>query len=205
VSARKKPGKKPVRAKITAKTLDSGDHIERKVLGEKLRNLRIRRRLNLGDVALGTGLSRSFIALIEAGNTDIAVSRLLRIAEFYGVQISDLVRSAGPLIETIAWKDSKRLPVGDEGVQFCLLSGELGHTLLPFMVRLRPHAAAEGISHSGDEFVHCIEGTVQLEVSDRIYTLRPGDTVTLPGRLPHSYRNPGNSESVLIGASAYRG
>ncbi len=132
---------------------------ERRLLGERLRMLRVRRRLGLADVALGTGLSRSFIAMLEAGDSDVSVSRLLRIADFYGVWISDLVGSVGPSVEIVPAADAKRLPV-DEGGSVLLLSKQLVRNLQPFLVRLEPGAAIEGaLSHSGEEFIHCVSVT----------------------------------------------
>lgn len=175
---------------------------ERRLLGERLRMLRVRRRLGLADVALGTGLSRSFIAMLEAGDSDVSVSRLVRIADFYGVWISDLVGSVGPSVEIVPAARAKRLPV-DEGGSVWLLSTQPVRNLQPFLVRLAPGAAIEGgLSHSGEEFIHCVAGTAQLEILDTVHILEGGDTASFPGRLPHTYRNGGSVEVVLIGASA---
>lgn len=175
---------------------------ERRLLGERLRMLRVRRRLGLADVALGTGLSRSFIAMLEAGDSDVSVSRLLRIADFYGVWISDLVGSVGPSVEIVPAAEAKRLPV-DEGGSVLLLSTQPVRNLQPFLVRLTPGAAIEGgLSHSGEEFIHCVAGTAHLEILDTVHILEVGDTASFPGRLPHTYRNAATVEVVLIGASA---
>lgn len=175
---------------------------ERRLLGERLRMLRVRRRLGLADVALGTGLSRSFIAMLEAGDSDVSVSRLLRIADFYGVWISDLVGSVGPSVEIVPAAEAKRLPV-DEGGSVLLLSSQPVRNLQPFLVRLAPGAAIDGgLSHSGEEFIHCVAGTAQLEILDTVHILEMGDTASFPGRLPHTYRNAETAEVVLIGASA---
>lgn len=175
---------------------------ERRLLGERLKMLRVRRRLGLADVALGTGLSRSFLAMLEAGDSDVSVSRLLRVAEFYGVWISDLVGSVGPSVEIVRAAEAKRLPV-DEGGSVLLLSKQPVRNLQPFLVRLAPGATITGgLSHSGEEFLHCVAGTAELEILDTVHTLAGGDTASFPGRLPHTYRNASEAEVVLIGASA---
>jgi len=177
------------------------DDSERGLLGERLRILRIRRRLSLSDVALGTGLSRSFIALLESGQTDISVSRLLRLAEFYGVWISDLVGSIGPAVEILHPGDAPPMPTDDEGVELVLLTRQPVRGLLPFMVRLSAGSKLEGgVAHTGEEFVHCVEGEVELVVVDRVHERRAGDTASYSGRLPHSYRNSGKATAILIGA-----
>lgn len=183
------------------KAVPASANNERALLGERLRILRIRRRLSLGDVALGTGLSRSFIALLESGQTDISVSRLLRLAEFYGVWISDLVGSIGPAVEVLRPEEGRPMPTDDEGVALLLLTRQPVRGLLPFMVRLTAGSKLEGgVAHSGEEFVHCVEGEVELAVVDTVHKLRVGETASYPGRLPHSYRNSGEGMAILIGA-----
>jgi transcriptional regulator with XRE-family HTH domain len=177
------------------------DGSERGLLGQRLRILRARRRLTLSDVALGTGLSRSFVALLESGQTDISVSRLLRLAEFYGVWISDLVGSIGPAVEILHPGDAAPMTTDDDGVELVLLTRQPVRGLLPFLVRLSAGSTLEGgVAHTGEEFVHCMDGEVELVVVDSIHELQAGDTASYPGRLPHSYRNSGKGTAILIGA-----
>lgn len=181
------------------------DGIERRVLGDRLRMLRVRRQLSGASVALGTGMSRSFIAMLEAGQTDISVSRLLRLAEFYGVWLSDLVGTVAPAVEVIRRDDARLVPGADKAA-VRLLASEGVRTILPFRVDLPVGARLDGgMSHSGEEFVHCVEGVIDLEVVDAVHRLTTGDTASFPGRLPHSYTNAGDVPAVIVGAAARHG
>src|SRR5262249_40404772 len=60
-------------------------------LGEALKLLRHQRGHSLIEVSRGTGISRSFLSLVESGRSDITIGRLLRLVTFYGAQISDLL------------------------------------------------------------------------------------------------------------------
>ena len=174
---------------------------QRRVLADRLRILRVRRQLQLGSVALGTGLSRSFLALLEAGKSDVSISRLLRIAEFYGVWLSDLVGTAAPAVELVRAAEVRVL-LGQDGGQVRLLSAYSVRTVLPFRVELPPGSKVEGgLSHSGEEFVHCVVGVVELEIINTVHQLGAGDTASFPGRLPHSYANAGKVDAVLVGAT----
>ncbi len=178
---------------------------ERKALGDRLHMLRIRRQLSLATVALGTGLSRSFLALLETGGSDVSVSRLLRVAEFYGVWLADLVGTAAPAVEILRAADSTILPTGDAG-QIRLLSANAVRTVMPFRLDLPPGARIEGgLSHAGEEFVHCVAGIIDLEVVNTVHRLMPGDTASYPGRLPHSYANSGDVDGLIVGATARYG
>ena len=60
-------------------------------LGSALKNLRRDRRLSLQDVSAGTGISASFLSLVENGKSDITIGRLVRLVTFYGIHLGDLV------------------------------------------------------------------------------------------------------------------
>jgi quercetin dioxygenase-like cupin family protein len=89
----------------------------------------------------------------------------------------------------------------DDGVELVLLTRQPVRGLLPFLVRLSAGSTLEGgVAHTGEEFVHCMDGEVELVVVDSVHELRAGDTASYPGRLPHSYRNSGTGTAILIGA-----
>ena len=56
------------------------------MLGENLRALRLGAGRSLTEVAEVTQLSPSFLSMVEDGNSDIALGRLLRVTQFYGVR-----------------------------------------------------------------------------------------------------------------------
>ncbi|MGZ4392669.1 MAG: helix-turn-helix domain-containing protein, partial [Gaiellaceae bacterium] len=60
-------------------------------LGLKLRMLRRQRRLALTQVAAATGISSSFLSLVENGKNDLTVARLIKLVSYYGVAVSDLL------------------------------------------------------------------------------------------------------------------
>ena len=58
-------------------------------LGRRLRELRTSRKLSLAEVAEATSMSPSFLSVVENGQSDITVSRLMRLVQWYGVSVSD--------------------------------------------------------------------------------------------------------------------
>ena len=60
-----------------------------------LRRLRTERKLSQSDVARETGISSSFLSLVEQGQSDITIGRLMRLAEFYDVDVTDLLDRGG--------------------------------------------------------------------------------------------------------------
>jgi transcriptional regulator with XRE-family HTH domain len=60
-------------------------------LGRRLKALRVSRGLSLKEVGAETGVSSSFISMVETGRNELSVGRLIVLADFYGVGLDDIV------------------------------------------------------------------------------------------------------------------
>src|SRR5688500_16764006 len=59
--------------------------------GERLRRLRHLRGYSLEDVARATNISISFLSVVEAGKSDIAISRLMKLVKLYEASVLEVV------------------------------------------------------------------------------------------------------------------
>jgi transcriptional regulator with XRE-family HTH domain len=172
----------------------------RSVLGNRLKALRSAKGLTLKEVAEATGLSRTFVGMVEQGKSEIAVARLLRIADFYGVTIHDLVGTAtDPAIELVPLQIARNVPTGEEGVSLSLLATRSSSISQPFIVELAPNTQLDGLAHSGDEWVICVEGMIRVRVAEAEHELRLGDSLFYPGRLTHGYFNDMEESARIVG------
>ena len=177
-----------------------GEH----ALGPRLRQLRKGRGLSLADVAEGTGISASFLSMVEKGQSDITVSRLMRLVGWFGVSIADLVQEPDPATVQVVRRNQRRsLRLVDEGIAIEMLTADGAHRMMPVVnVYAEGGAMAEPARHEGEEFVLVVDGTVELTVGggDPI-ELGPGDSAHYRADLPHSFRNVGRGEARFIGVT----
>jgi quercetin dioxygenase-like cupin family protein/DNA-binding Xre family transcriptional regulator len=161
-------------------------------LGPALRAIRVANRRSLSEVAAATGISSSFLSLVENGKSDITVGRLTRLVAFYGVSVADLL-PAGPSADPdiVRRAEQRLLPSPAEGISFYLLGPHVSGLMLPMIVEMEPSARlAEYGHHHGEEFVHVLEGTLALELEGaepRI--LEDGDSAYYSAERPHLFRN----------------
>ncbi len=161
-------------------------------LGVELRTLRQSRRLSLSDLAEATGISASFLSLVENGRSDITIGRLSRLVDFYGITINDLLpaprNSDADIVRRL---DARRLHSQDEGIDVYLLTSGTTRSMMPMLVEFAPGAAlAEQGRHAGEEFVHVLEGALRLEVEgDDPRVLHAGDSAYYTSDRPHLFRN----------------
>jgi transcriptional regulator with XRE-family HTH domain len=174
----------------------------RRRIGDELRQLRLERGLTLKQAAGRAGLSRSFIGMVENGQSEIAFSRLIRLVNAYGVLTADLLarveRPAAGAEFTPADR-AEPFPSGTAGVEIDYLSSS-GWPMQPFRVRIQPGARLDGLSHPGVEFIHCVKGRPILVVDEREYSMRAGDTIMVPEYAKHCYLNETDRPAQLVGA-----
>jgi transcriptional regulator with XRE-family HTH domain len=169
-------------------------------VGVALRQVRNARSLSLADVAEATGISASFLSLVEKNRSDITIGRLVRLIDFYGISITDLlpfaVRSDYP--EVIHPDERRSLVSPVEGVDIYLLTADTDRQMMPLEVHFQPGASlAEPGRHAGEEWLLVLEGDLRLELEGAdARVLGRGDTAYYPAERPHLLANA--SETALL-------
>jgi transcriptional regulator with XRE-family HTH domain len=172
----------------------------RRLIGERLKAIRLERKLSLREAAERSGLSRTFVRLVERGETEIALSRFLRLTNSYGVFASDFLAAVHePAVEYVPLAKAYKVPSSSADVEVVYLSSP-SWQMQPFLVRLAPGARMEPIVHVGEEFLHCIAGTPTMVVAGSPVTMTVGDTLFLPEYAEHTYVNDGSEYAALVGA-----
>jgi transcriptional regulator with XRE-family HTH domain len=172
-------------------------------VGQRLRELRVRRRLSLRALAEQSGLNANTLSLIENDKSSPSVATLQQAAAALGVPIS-------AFFETSA--DTQRLtfhaagqPLGlpfTGGRLHDLGAGIARRGIEPLLLVLEPNAGSgrTPIVHTGREFVYCLEGRLAYTVEGQTYVLQPGESLLFEAYLPHRWQNvgPAPSRSLLI-------
>jgi transcriptional regulator with XRE-family HTH domain len=160
-------------------------------LGTRLRALRTERGLSLSQLEASTNISSSFLSLVESGKSDITISRLVRLADFFDVELSDLVdgsRVERRPLEVIRDGEGSVLASSTEG----LTTRFLGHQRWQLSPRVTDYEAggtleiaggeqaAREILHHRELFIYIVNGTFEITVHDEEpVTVSRGDAVLI--------------------------
>lgn len=164
-------------------------------LGRRLRAVRLARNYTIANVATVTGLSKSFISMLENGKTNISVDKLHRLAKAYELSINDLLpdESSRGLIQIVRRGEGAKLKGFGNGVSATMLVRDMHRRVQPVLLTMKPgteHRNEHG--HAGEEFLMIVEGEVEISIDQAPFvTLTEGDTAFYPSALSHVYRNPG--------------
>lgn len=164
-------------------------------LGLKLRMLRRQRRLTLTQVAAATGISSSFLSLVENGKNDLTVARLIKLVSYYGVAVSDLLPDEVEQPAEILRREHQRhIPSRSEKMDLYLMTHEGNRAMTPVMATYEVGGGThEYLSYDSEQWDHVLEGTlaVMFEGEETI-VLNAGDSAYYSAKRPHKYKNVGD-------------
>jgi transcriptional regulator with XRE-family HTH domain len=176
-------------------------------IGDRVRALRLRKKMGL--VALGghTGLSAALLSKIERGKVFPTLPTLLRIALAFGVGLEHFFGAAQAKPKLAVVRAADRLSFPDrpgprrpayrfECLDFPVTDRCLDAYFVEFEAagadRVLPH------QHEGAEIVYLISGTLAIRVGDEEHTLRAGDAIYFDPSPPHSYRRVGAHRCTAV-------
>ena len=166
-------------------------------IGARLRQLRLRRRLSLAQVAEKVGVSLGFLSALERSQMSASVGTLRKLARFYKTNILDFFDPAEASSRLVKPARRKVLEAG-HGVRMELLAW--GNTVMePHLFRIAPNSGSgESYTHEGEEFLYVLRGELHISLLGEEYRLKPGDSFYFESGTPHHWRNPGRSETHVL-------
>lgn len=174
-----------------------------KVIGSRIKELRINKKMTLKELSEETNLSTGFLSQLERGLTSVATDSLLNIAEALEVDLSyfllGTIKKKENVIKRSYERDIYKLNQSNY-INYILSNYIDGKELLPRLIEILPFSegSIEEYNHEGEEFVYVIEGIITVFINGSEYTLYPGDTAHFDGGSNHCYVNHTNKLGKIL-------
>lgn len=173
-------------------------------IGYRLRYARRKQGLLMKEVADRVGCSDSLISKIERGHATPSLRMLHTIAAVLNINIASLFDTSAD--EQVVRRSGERPLIhlesrsGGGGIDLEHLAPHHDKAQLEAHIHIvEPGAESDGeITHAGEEVGYLLEGTIELMVDDKAYTLNAGDSFYFRSELTHRYRNPGTTIARLL-------
>jgi transcriptional regulator with XRE-family HTH domain len=184
-------------------TLTEG--LQKYAIGEKLRRLRLRKKMGLVELGRHTGLSPAMLSKVERGRLFPTLPTLLRIAMVFNVELEHFFTDGRHVIAIARKRDRLAFEErfdGDEVVyRFECLDFEAGDRKLNAFYAEFPKAAAGRLrthEHDGVEFIHVLSGTLKVKIGEEENELRKQDAIYFDSSVAHSYRRVGKAPCSAV-------
>lgn len=162
-------------------------------LADRIRRWRDSRGWNQQQLADRAGFARSTLSKIENGLLSPTFEILLKIAQGFGCDLSDLVRAEGPVLagRMVIERGLPGAPVADANNQLWPLGAQIKGRAFQAMVVdfTQTDLASFGPwnRHETDDMLYVLSGRLALHSEGyETVLLNPGDTVHFDGMMPHA-------------------
>ena len=178
-------------------------------LAARLKQLRAEHGLSLSQLARATGISSSFLSLIEQAQSDITIGRLVRLAEFYDVELGDLLNgppvAPADHVRILRAAPDHMLHSPTEGVDVYDLTCGARWTHVPALSSFRPGGSIEiDDEHEHERMIYILEGTFELVFPDESPTrLRTGEGATFHSVGRYRITNVGRGQGRVLGVRVH--
>ncbi len=183
-------------------------------VGERVRQIRHAQGRTVTDLAAASGLSRSFVTRVEAGDGNPSLASLDKLAAALDIPTSRLlsdsaVAASGPRSaqsplgqidivrrhrgDMVGWRTDEHLQLG------FLRPGS--HPPLEIALEAGtsdPSAPILLEDHGGDEFGIVLDGSYEVLTTEARQVLNEGDTIRISGRILHQVRPHGDRPSRIL-------
>ena len=170
-------------------------------LGERLRTIRLARRLTLRDVSQAAGVSESFLSQLERGRSSASVATLQKLAGALGIEISDLFGGHDPAQPRVLRREARQLLEWGHLCRKALLTPKPFHSLEVVAAEFEPGGSTgdEPYTHGdSEELLLVLAGRVQLQLGTEIFDLAQGDGVNYRSSTPHRVSNPSDVAAEVL-------
>jgi transcriptional regulator with XRE-family HTH domain len=176
-------------------------------IGQRVHMVREEKGLTTEDVGKRTGLDTKYLEQIEKGQVAPPLGVLIKIAKALDMKLGRFISTGEVKPFTVVRKDERQVisrytsaQADQYGYTYeSLAPGKKDRHMEPFMVTLAPSKAKKELSaHAGQEFIHVIQGSLEVILEDYTDVLHPGDSVYYDSTVPHLVRCHGGKETVIL-------
>lgn len=168
-------------------------------VSQNIRRLRHAAELSQSALAEKSGVSRRMLVAIEAGEKNVSLTTLDRLAEALGVAFTDLIQAPDnrdpSRINELAWTG---LMPGSKAV--LLASSTASREVELWEWRLEPGEVylSEADADGWSEQLYVFEGCLTLIIEDHQHRLQAGDFFSFASNRLHTYRNDGEVATRFV-------
>jgi transcriptional regulator with XRE-family HTH domain len=175
-------------------------------VGERIRQFRTTRGLSVRTLAAQSGFTPGFISQVENGQASPSIASLERIAAVLGVTLAGFFTEPAPSPATVVRATDRQelTSLWSRATIEALGPADNTRTLASIMITLAPGGRSGTRPHPplGEQFALVCAGVVTLTLPAGIYTLEPGDAVSLAPEIVHQWENTGTDQARLLIVSA---
>ena len=170
-------------------------------IGDKLQEIRKSKKITLTELSQKSGVQLATLSRIENKKMTGTLESHIAIAKALGIEIVELYKSVvheNKEIEISKTADVSEVFTHNEKTSFEILTKNvLNKKMMPTLIRIEQGGATQqeqGAANS-EKFIFILDGTVEIIIDHKNYTLKKNNTLYFDASLPHILKN--NSKGTV--------
>jgi len=165
--------------------------------GERLRQVRERKKLTMREVAERAGVSESMVSQIERNKVSPALDTLLSLVDVLEIDIEYLFADyKRERLVNLVRRDERQRIVTPTAVYERLshtVEADDAHGIEAYLLEIQPggERGSTEYGHVGKELGLIIQGKAEFSIGSKTYELSEGDSISFRSDSPHLLRNSG--------------
>jgi XRE family transcriptional regulator, regulator of sulfur utilization len=170
-------------------------------VGKRIKSIRKRKGLTLQELSGKSGMSATAISAIERNVSSPTVNTLVNIGKALGESISSLLGESEVRYIVTRAADREQIAGDVRNADFRSLgSGIPGQPYRPMLCTLKPGSSSgdDFVNHPGDDFIHVLQGVLEVEMNGNVLRLAEGDSLYCRGNTPYRWKNGADGETRFL-------
>ena len=160
--------------------------------------------LSQRELAKRAGVTNGMISLIEQDRVSPAVGSLQKILAAFPMTMAEFFTRDLRGKESVVFRATEMPDVGTGRIEYRLVAASRNDRKMSILSETYEPESDTGedlLTHPGEEGGVVVEGELELTVAGESWLLGPGDAYYFDSRLPHRFRNLGNSPARVVSAN----
>ena len=175
-------------------------------IGAKVKSIRKRQNLKLGELAEQSGISIAMISKIENARVFPTFPTLIQLLKTLNVDLNEFFidfRATDDFPGYIFRKAADYQAVEKEDSTGFHYFSVLNHTIERSsmeisILKLQTNAQRDKLSTSGFEYIYILQGEVEYQLGEKTFRMETGDSLFFDGNIPHVPHNKNGSEAMIL-------
>ena len=177
--------------------------MDQKTLGNRIRKVRLQKKLTLEKIAQSTGFTKSYLSLIELGKKSPPIATLTRIALalevdivafFHEKSLKDRITIVREDEREVVVKDPSSIGYTYEAIAFTRKQKRMEAFVI---THLLPQESPF-TDHEGEELMYILEGKLNFFYGEEVFLLKAGDAVYFDSGVPHRGESIGRKQAKVL-------
>lgn len=172
-------------------------------VGRRLRKMRALHGLSQRELSQRSGVSNAMISLIENGKSNPSLGLLKRLTDAAPLSIAGFFSMELAVQDRAFYKAEELTEIGSGGISYRQVGAALPTGGLQILYETYQPGADTGrtpLRHDSEEGGVVISGELEVTVGEETRLLGAGDAYLFNSRIPHRFRNTGETPCILVTA-----